>query len=106
MGPLLRRRAQSADLFRRGRSLRYVARQGAAAVLEELRGVGDHDRAAEGSRRTPASEDVLSEDEAEALRKARELRRCLEHGETVDGLEDRWLRASRRGLRAAPPQRE
>ena len=34
---LLRRRAQSADLFRRGRSLRYVARQGAAAVLEELR---------------------------------------------------------------------
>ena len=34
---LLRRRAQSADLFRRGRSLRYVARQGAAAVLEDLR---------------------------------------------------------------------
>lgn len=34
---LLRRRAQSADLFRRGRSFRYVARQGAAALLEELR---------------------------------------------------------------------
>lgn len=34
---LLRRRAQSVDLFRRGRSLRYVARQGAAALLEDLR---------------------------------------------------------------------
>lgn len=34
---LLRRRAQSVDLFRRGRSLRYIARQGAAALLEDLR---------------------------------------------------------------------
>ncbi len=34
---LIRRRAQSADLFRRGRSFRYIARQGAAALLEELR---------------------------------------------------------------------